>query len=127
MTKGGGEEAVSVVRRLFVFPFILLLLTLGCVEKSEEQGEEKPHVRGIITDFEEERGQVLIENKEDGGVDPEPIWVSLSKDAELIIEGETATASLDETLVGRRVEVWIGEFINQSYPPQTKAVKMVIH
>ncbi|MEK4076031.1 hypothetical protein [Paenibacillus sp. FSL M7-0656] len=118
---------MSILRRLFVFPFILLLLTLGCADKSEEQGKEKPHVRGIITDFEEERGQVLIENKEDGGVDSGPIWVSLSKDAELIIEEEIVTVSLDETLVGRSAEVWIGGFINQSYPPQTTAVKMVIH
>ncbi|MNP54426.1 hypothetical protein D3C76_1489770 [compost metagenome] len=84
-------------------------------------------MRGIITDFEEERGQVLIENKEDGGVDSGPIWVSLSKDAELIIEGETVTVSLDDTLVGRSAEVWINGVIDQSYPPQTKAVKMVIH
>ncbi|WP_413406754.1 hypothetical protein [Paenibacillus amylolyticus] len=118
---------MSVVRRSFVFPFILLLLTLGCAEKSEEQGEEKPHVRGIITDFEEERGQVLIENKEDGSVDSGPIWVSLSKDAELIVGGETVTVSLDGTLVGRNAEVWINGVIAQSYPPQTKAVKMVIH
>ncbi|MEK4114411.1 hypothetical protein [Paenibacillus sp. FSL R5-0486] len=118
---------MSIVRRLFVFPFILLLLTLGCADKSEEQGKEKPHVRGIITDFEEERGQVLIENKEDGGVDSGPIWVSLSKDAELIIEEEIVTVSLGETLVGRNAEVWINGVIDQSYPPQTKAVKMVIH
>lgn len=72
---------MSIVRRLSLLPVILLLLTLGCAEKSEEQGKEKPHVRGIITDFEEERGQVLIENKEDHSVDSGPIWVSLSKDA----------------------------------------------
>lgn len=118
---------MSIVRRLFVFPFILLLLTLGCADQSEEQGEEKPHVRGIITDFEEEKEQVLIDNTEDHGVESGPIWISLNTDAELIIEGETATASLDETLVGRSADVWIGGFINQSYPPQTKAVKMVIH
>lgn len=62
-------------------------------------------MRGIITDFEEERGQVLIENKEDHSVDSGPIWVSLSKDADLIIEGKTVTVSLDETLVGRSAEV----------------------
>ncbi|WP_405171101.1 hypothetical protein MHI12_29700 [Paenibacillus sp. FSL H8-0280] len=118
---------MSIVRRLSLLPVIMILLTLGCAEKSVEQGKEKPHVRGIITDFEEERGQVLIDNKEDGGVDSGPIWVSLSKDAELIVGGETVTVSLDETLVGRSAEVWIGRFINQSYPPQTKAVKMVIH
>ncbi|MET1172337.1 hypothetical protein [Paenibacillus amylolyticus] len=118
---------MSILRRLFVFPFILLLLTLGCADKSEEQGKEKPHVRGIITDFEEEKGQVLIENKEDGGVDSGPIWVSLSKDAELIVGGKIVAFSLDETLVGRSAEVWINGVIDQSYPPQTKAVKMVIH
>ncbi|MGO4732707.1 hypothetical protein [Paenibacillus sp. 2KB_22] len=118
---------MSILRRLSLFPFILLLLTLGCTEKSEEQGEEKPHVRGMITDFEEEKGQVLIENKEDGGVESGPIWISLNTDAELIIEGETVTVSLDETLVGRGAEVWINGIIAQSYPPQTKAVKMVIH
>ncbi|WP_336763175.1 hypothetical protein [Paenibacillus sp. USHLN196] len=118
---------MSIVRRLSLLPLILLLLTIGCAEKSVEQGKEKPHVRGIITGFEEERGQVLIDNKEDGGVESGPIWISLSKDAELIIEGETVTVSLDETLVGRSAEVWINGVIAQSYPPQTKAVKMVIH
>lgn len=118
---------MSIVRRLSLLPVILLLLTLGCGEQSVEQEKEKPHVRGMITDFEEERGQVLVDNKEDGGVDPGPVWISLSKDAELIIEGEIVTVSLDETLVGRRAEVWIGGIIDQSYPPQTQAVKMVIH
>ncbi|MEK4371652.1 hypothetical protein [Paenibacillus sp. FSL H3-0457] len=118
---------MSIVRRLSLLPVIMLLLTLGCAEKLVEQGKEKPHVRGIITDFEEERGQVLIENKEDGGVDSGPIWVSLSTDAELIIEEEIVTVSLDETFVGRSAEVWINGVIAQSSPPQTKAVKMVIH
>ncbi|WP_458124657.1 hypothetical protein [Paenibacillus sp. Z3-2] len=116
-----------IVRRLSLLPVIMVLLTLGCAEQSEEQGKEKPHVRGIITDYEEERGQVLIDNKEDGGVESGPIWISLSKNAELIIEGETVTVSLDETLVGRSTEVWINGVIAQSYPPQTKAVKMAIH
>ncbi|NMI06835.1 hypothetical protein HF638_22875 [Paenibacillus sp. SZ31] len=118
---------MSILRRLFVFPFILLLLTLGCADRSEEQGKEKPHVRGIIMDFEEEKGQVLIDNTEDNGVESGPIWISLNTDAELIIEGETATAALDETLVGRSAEVWIGGYIAQSSPHQTNAVKMVIH
>ncbi|MDQ0723579.1 hypothetical protein QF049_004840 [Paenibacillus sp. W4I10] len=118
---------MSIVRRLSLLPVIMLLFTLGCTEKSVEQVKEKPHVRGIIKDFEEERGQVLIENKEDGGVESGPILISLSKNAELIIEGQTVTVSLDETLVGRSAEVWINGVIAQSYPPQTKAVKMVIH
>ncbi|MEK4277098.1 hypothetical protein [Paenibacillus sp. FSL R7-0026] len=118
---------MSIVRRLSLLPVIIILLTLGCAEKSVEQGKEKPHVRGIITDFEEERGQVLIDNKEDGGVDSGPIWISLNKDSELIIEEEIVTVSLNETLVGRSAEVWINGVIAQSYPPQTKAVKMVIH
>ncbi|WP_340015025.1 hypothetical protein [Paenibacillus sp. FSL K6-1318] len=118
---------MSIVRRVSLLPVIMLLLTLGCAEKSVEQGKEKPHVRGIITDFEEERGQVLIDNKEDGGVESGPIWISLITDAELIIEGEKATAALNETLVGRSADVWIGGYIAQSSPPQTTAVKMVIH
>ncbi|WP_440114708.1 hypothetical protein [Paenibacillus sp. QZ-Y1] len=116
-----------IVRRLFVIPVILLLLTLGCTEKSEEEGKEKPPVHGIITDFNEEKGQVLIDNEEESGVGLGPIWISLSKNAELIIEGETVTVSLDETLVGRSADVWIDRFIAKSLPPQTKAVKMVIH
>lgn len=118
---------MSIVRRLSLLPVIMLLLTLGCAEKSVEQGKEKPHVRGMITDFEEERGQVLIENKEDGGVESGPIWISLTKNAELIVGGEIVAVSLDDTLVGRSAEVWINGVIDQSYPPQTKAVKMVIH
>ncbi|WP_433748998.1 hypothetical protein [Paenibacillus amylolyticus] len=47
--------------------------------------------------------------------------------AKLIIEEEIVTVSLDETLVGRSAEVWINGIIAQSYPPQTKAVKMIIH
>ncbi|MGN7414690.1 hypothetical protein [Paenibacillus sp. SAF-068] len=121
------SNPMPIVRRLSILPMILLLLTLGCAEQSEEQEKAEPHVRGMITDFELERGQVLIDNKEDGSVDSGPIWISLSKNAELIIEGKTVTASLDEILVGRSAEVWIGGVIAQSYPPQTQAVKMVIH
>ncbi|WP_413373975.1 hypothetical protein [Paenibacillus taichungensis] len=92
-----------------------------------EKGEEKPHLRGIITNFYEEKGQVLIDNEEDNGVESGPILISLHTNAELIIEGETVTVPLDETLVGRRADVWIDEFIAKSRPPQTKALKMVIH
>ncbi|WFR63815.1 hypothetical protein P9222_06035 [Paenibacillus amylolyticus] len=54
---------MSIVRGLSILPVILLLLTLGCGEQSEEQEKEKPHVRGMITDFEEERGHSLTPSK----------------------------------------------------------------
>lgn len=118
---------MSTVRRLSFLPLILLLLTLGCSEEAAEKREGNPAVSGVITDFYEEKGQVLIDNEADSGIESGPILISLHPNAELIINGETVTVPLDETLVGRRAEVWTGGFIAKSSPPQTKALKMVIH
>lgn len=81
----------------------------------------------MITNFNEEKGQVLIDNEEDRGDKLGPIWISLHTNAELIINGETVTVPLDETLVGRRAEVWTGNSIAKSLPPKAGAMKMVIH
>lgn len=118
---------MSIVRKLSLMPLILLLLTLGCASESAEKEEGKAPVSGVITDFYEEKGQVLIYNEEDNGNKSGPILISLHTNVELIINGETVTAPLDGTLVGRRAEVWTGPSIAKSYPPQTKALKMVIH
>ncbi|MFS0859980.1 hypothetical protein [Paenibacillus taichungensis] len=118
---------MSIVRSLSLLPLVLLLLTLGCASESAEKEEGKAPVSGVITDFYEEKGQVLIDNEEDNGNKSGPILISLHTNAELIINGETVTAPLDGTLVGRRAEVWIGPSIAKSYPPQTRALKMVIH
>ncbi|MEC0123225.1 hypothetical protein [Paenibacillus pabuli] len=118
---------MSIVRSICLIPLILLLLTLGCSEEAEEKGEGKAHVSGLITDFYEEKGQVLIDNEEGNGNKSGPILISLHTDAELIINGETVTAPLDGTLVGRRAEVWTGPSIAKSSPPQTTALKMVIY
>lgn len=118
---------MSIVRSLSLLPLILLLLTLGCASESAEKGEAKAPVSGVITDFVEEKGQILIDNKEDNGNKSGPILISLHTNAELIINGETVTTPLDGTLVGRRAEVWTGPSIAKSSPPQTTALKMVIH
>ncbi|MDR9748142.1 hypothetical protein [Paenibacillus taichungensis] len=118
---------MSIVRKLSLMPLILLLLTLGCSEESAEKEEGKAPVSGVITDFYEEKGQVLIDNEEDNGNKSGPILISLHTNAELIIEGEIVAAPLDDTLVGRSADVWTGGVIAKSYPPQTKALKMVIH
>ncbi|HBU83703.1 MULTISPECIES: hypothetical protein [Paenibacillus] len=91
---------MSTVRRLSLLPLILLLLTLGCSEEAAEKREGKPAVSGVITDFYEEKGQVLIDNEVDSGIESGPILISLHPNAELIIEGETVTVPLDATLVG---------------------------
>ena len=118
---------MSIVRKLSLMPLILLLLTLGCSEESAEKEEGKASVSGVITDFYEEKGQVLIDNEKDSGVGSGPILISLHTNAELIINGKTAAARLDGTLVGRRAEVWTGPSIAQFFPPQTTALKMVIY
>ncbi|QOS81834.1 hypothetical protein JNUCC31_13875 [Paenibacillus sp. JNUCC31] len=118
---------MSIVRKLLPFSLILLLLTIGCSEEVAEKEEGKAHVSGVITKFNEEKGQVLIDNEEDRGDKLRPIWISLQTNAELIINGETVTVPLDGTLVGRRAEVWTGPSIAKSSPPQTTALKMVIH
>lgn len=118
---------MSIVRKLSLIPLVLLLLTLGCASESAEMGEGKAPVSGVITDFVEEKGQLLIDNEEDNGNKSGPILISLHTNAELIINGETVTAPLDATLVGRRAEVWTGPSIAKSSPPQTTALKMIIH
>ncbi|UPK43910.1 hypothetical protein [Paenibacillus pabuli] len=118
---------MSIVRKLSLMPLILLLLTLGCSEESAEKEERNAPVSGVITDFVEEKGQVLINNEEDNGVESGPILISLHTNAELIINGKTVSAPLDGTLVGRRAEVWTGPSIAKSFPPQTTALRMIIH
>ncbi|QLG37737.1 MULTISPECIES: hypothetical protein [unclassified Paenibacillus] len=118
---------MSIVRSLSLLPLVLLLLTLGCASESAEKEEGTAPVSGVITDFVEEKGQVLIDNEEDNGNKSGSVLISLHTNAELIINGETVTAPLDATLVGRRAEVWTGPSIAKSSPPQTTALKMVIH
>ncbi len=101
-------------------PFPLELSVWECCKN-------EPPVTGKIKSVEDGRVLIVNDNKKNGNSDdPEAFWVGLSADGKMIDRDGEAILSIDETLVGREAKAWTTGMVNQSYPGQTSALKIVI-
>ncbi len=88
-----------------------------------------PAVTGIVKQFDAASGRVLIVNEDKmiGDSDmPDAYWISLASDGKVIAGDEEPVGVLDESLVGKQAQVWTTGMVNQSYPAQTGAIKIVV-
>ncbi|WP_256761654.1 hypothetical protein [Cohnella sp. WQ 127256] len=88
----------------------------------------KAGVIGKITEVNTERNRILVVNeleKNGNTDDPVAYWVSLTDDGKVFVEGEETTDIFDSALVGKDAQVWTTGMIDQSYPGQVAALKVV--
>ncbi len=88
----------------------------------------EPFVTGKITEVDTETNRILVinEREKNGNTDdPVAYWVGLTKDGKVHSEGREASASFDQSLLGSEVKIWITGMVDQSYPAQVAAMKVV--
>lgn len=89
--------------------------------------EGEPAVVGKIESVDGKRVLIVNENKKNGNTDdPEAYWVSLTADGKLLAEDGKTALEIDDSLVGKEAKAWTTGLVNQSYPGQTSAVKIVV-
>ena len=89
--------------------------------------ENEPFVIGKIESVEEGRVLIVNESKKNGNTDdPEAYWIGLTADGKMVDGDGMAILGIDETLVGRVAKAWTTGMVNQSYPGQTSALKIVV-
>ncbi|XID90663.1 hypothetical protein ACF3MZ_19225 [Paenibacillaceae bacterium WGS1546] len=89
--------------------------------------EVQPHVTGKIKSVEKNRVLIVNEDKKNGDSDnPEAYWVGLTADGKLLAEDGKTVLAIDESLVGKEAKAWTTGMVNESYPAQTSAVKIVV-
>ncbi|WP_239617769.1 hypothetical protein [Cohnella mopanensis] len=89
----------------------------------------KASVTGKITEVDTQGNRILIVNeheKNGNSDDPLAFWVSLTEDGKAFEEGQEATDIFDSGLVGKRAQAWTTGLVNQSYPGQVAALKVVV-
>lgn len=109
------------------FIFVLASVITGC--NSDQKEPVKADISGEITEINEETNQILIINdrKKNGNTgSPEMIWVGLSEEGELFVDGTTTVSTFEQSLVGREAKVWTTGFIANSKPPQAFALKIIV-
>ncbi|MFB9276543.1 hypothetical protein [Cohnella cellulosilytica] len=88
-----------------------------------------PAVTGIVKQFDADTGRVLIVNEDKMIGDsemPDAYWIGLASDGKVFAEDEEPVDVLDASLVGKQAQVWTTGMVNQSYPAQTSAIKIVV-
>jgi len=89
--------------------------------------ESEPQVTGKIKAVENNRVLIVHETKKNGNTDdPEAYWVSLTPDGKWLDGDAEQSNELDESLVGREAKAWTTGMVQQSYPSQTSAIKIVV-
>jgi len=89
--------------------------------------EGPPFATGIIKTVENGRVLIVNENKKNGNTDdPEAYWIELTPDGKLFDGESEPTSQIDESLVGKEAKAWTTGMVNQSYPGQTSAIKIVV-
>jgi len=82
---------------------------------------------GTIKSVEENRVLIVNENKKNGNTDdPEAHWIGLTPDGKMFAGDGEVIEALDDTLVGKAAKAWTTGLVNQSYPGQTSAIKIVV-
>ncbi|OXS59180.1 hypothetical protein B1A99_11125 [Cohnella sp. CIP 111063] len=89
--------------------------------------EGEPAVVGKIESVDGKRVLIVNENKKNGNMDdPEAFWVGLTADGKLLSGDGREELDVDDSLVGKEARAWTTGLVNQSYPGQTSAVKIVV-
>ncbi|MFC4598464.1 hypothetical protein [Cohnella hongkongensis] len=89
--------------------------------------EVEPHVTGKITSVEDQRVLIVNESKKIGSSDmPEAYWVGLTADGQLLAADEQTVLEVDKSLVGREAKAWTTGLVNESYPAQTSAIRIIV-
>lgn len=107
----------------------------GC--DSPEYIEEDSYITGDITRIssDEIQGQKKILVEEDTSVhepsalNGKKVLFRVTKDTEFFIrkeDGNLNKSTLEDIVVGQKVEGWAGNIITDSYPQQTKAKRIVV-
>ncbi|QJD84861.1 hypothetical protein [Cohnella herbarum] len=88
----------------------------------------EPLVTGKIKEVDQEKNRILIvnEHEKNGNTDdPVAYWVSLTEDGKVIVGGEEPSNAIEPSLVGKEAQAWTTGMVDQSYPGQTAALKIV--
>lgn len=88
----------------------------------------QPDMAGVITGIDEQKERILIVDQTtllgEAGM-PEAVWVQLNEEGK-IVNADGEELAFDDLEVGRQVKAWYDYGIfNDSYPGQTKALKIV--
>jgi len=101
-------------------PFPLELSVRECCES-------EPQVTGKIEAVENNRVLIVHETKKNGNTDdPEAYWVTLTPDGSIYDGNSEPASEPDDSLVGKQAKAWTTGMVNESYPAQTAALKIVV-
>jgi len=87
-----------------------------------------PFVTGEIRSVDEESNRILVvnESKKNGNTDdPEAYWIRLAEDGRIDLGDGEPSRKFDTSLVGKEAKVWTTGLVEQSYPGQTVALKVI--
>lgn len=88
----------------------------------------EPMLVGKIERVDPDTNRVLIvsETKRNGNTDdPEAHWVGLTPDGQAILNGGEPTNVFGDEYLGKKAQAWTTGMVDQSYPGQTAAIKLV--
>jgi hypothetical protein len=90
--------------------------------------EGEPFVIAKITQVNSKDNRILVasEHEKNGNSDdPLAYWVGLTKDGKVHSEGEVSER-FDSSMIGKEARIWTTGMVDQSYPAQVAAIKVVV-
>ncbi|MFC5469363.1 hypothetical protein ACFPPD_11580 [Cohnella suwonensis] len=84
---------------------------------------------GVVTEIDMERNRILVVSateKNGNTEDPAAVWIGLTDDAKVYVDGKPAPREFDESLIGKEARAWTTGIVEQSYPSQVTGIKVMI-
>ncbi|MFC5404472.1 hypothetical protein [Cohnella soli] len=119
------EELEAFKQRLFELngaPFSIKLSVSECC------GDNLAPI-GIVTEIDKERNRILVvsETKKNGNTnDPAAVWIGLTDDANVYIDGKPAPREFGDALIGKEARAWTTGLVEESYPEQVTGIKVML-